>query len=330
MFVLVAEGQQVVAAADPGGRVRQLEVRVDGVPSRVDAWFVRMEVGGAGYGLVMTTRMIALLDGSIVDPAQPIVRGDDDGVLRGDGVFDALLAINGVPRDVDDHLDRLSRSASLLGMAAPDAAGYRRGLDALMQAWDWEASAECVVRFIHTRGPAGGSPFGWVLAAPVPAEMMRQREEGVKVLLLDRGFEGTAIAHQPWLLPGAKYLSYAINMAAERYAAEHGADDVVFQTPSGTLLEGPTSGLVLDLDGVLVTPSGEGILRSITVADMLAQAPGAGLAVEVRALHRDEFDRCRGAWLLSSGRRVARITHVDGEPIPTSPLDGQLTDLIGR
>ena len=170
MFVLVAEGQQVVAAADPG------------------------------YGLVMTTRMIALLDGSIVDPAQPIVRGDDDGVLRGDGVFDALLAINGVPRDVDDHLDRLSRSASLLGMAAPDAAGYRRGLDALMQAWDWEASAECVVRFIHTRGPAGGSPFGWVLAAPVPAEMMRQREEGVKVLLLDRGFEGTAIAHQPWLL----------------------------------------------------------------------------------------------------------------------------------
>lgn len=273
--------------------------------------------------------LIALLDGTLVDPTQPIVRGDDDGVLRGDGVFDATLVVDGVPRDLDEHIDRLGESSRILNLPEPDGDGYRRAVDAVVKAFDWQAEHEAVLRLFHTRGPAGGEPFGWVMLAPMTAKMRNQRANGVKVLLLDRGFEGPSIASQPWLLPGAKSLSYAINMAAERHAAEQGADDVVFHSPSGMLLEGPTSGLVVDLDGTLVTPPLEGILRSITVEELLRKAPDAGLAVEVRHLHRDALAEARGAWLLSSGRRVARITHVDGQPLPTSSLDGELTALLG-
>ena len=46
----------------------------------------------------------------------------------------------------------------------------------------------------------------------------RQRQSGVRVLLLDRGFTVDAATTSPWLLAGAKTLSYGVNMAALRYA----------------------------------------------------------------------------------------------------------------
>ena len=277
----------------------------------------------------MAIKLVALLDGTLVDPAQPIVRADDQGVVRGDGVFDALLAVDGVVRDLDPHLDRLARSATLLDLPAPDDAGYRRAVDAIVAAWDWAADPEVVLRLIQTRGPEGAEhPNGWVMAAPLDAASRRQRVDGVRVLLLDRGFEGSEIAPLPWLLPGAKSLSYGINMAAKRYAVANGADDVIFYAPSGKLLEGPTSSVVLDLDGELVTPPLDGILRSITIEELLAKAPDAGLTVRVAELQRDDLARCRGAWLLSSGRILARVTHADGTPLPASPLDNELMRLL--
>lgn len=279
----------------------------------------------------MAVLLIALLDGTLVDPAQPIVRADDQGVVRGDGVFDALLAVRGRARDLDPHLERLAQSARMLDLPAPDEAGYRRAVDAVLAAWDWAAHPEAVLRMILTRGPEGtaGEPNGWVMAAPLDAASRRQRSEGVRVLLLDRGFEGSEIADLPWLLPGAKSLSYGINMAAKRYAVANGADDVIFRAPSGKLLEGPTSSVVLDLDGVLVTPPLDGILRSITIEELVNGAPAAGLEVRIQELHRDDLGRCRGAWLLSSGRILARVTHVDGQELPSSPLDVRLSRLLG-
>ncbi len=277
----------------------------------------------------MAITMVALLDGTLIDPAQPIVRADDQGVVRGDGVFDALLAVDGEARDLEAHLDRLGVSAGLLHLPEPDRAGFVRAVDAVLAAWDWSASPEAVLRMIHTRGAEGiEEPNGWVMAAPLDAASRRQRTEGVRVLLLDRGFDGTQIADLPWLLPGAKSLSYGINMAAKRYAVANGADDVVFTTPERALLEGPTSSVVLDLEGELVTPPLDGILRSITIDDLATAAESAGLTMRFAPLHADDFARCRGAWLLSSGRILARITHVDGEPLPASPLDADLVRLL--
>ena len=116
----------------------------------------------------MTIRMLALLDGTLVDPATPIVRADDQGVVRGDGVFDALLASFGRAHHLDEHLARLAASARILQLPAPDDAGYRRAVAAILAAWDWDDEPEAVLRTIMTRGPEGlDEPNGWVMAAPL-------------------------------------------------------------------------------------------------------------------------------------------------------------------
>lgn len=273
--------------------------------------------------------LLATLDGVLRDPAVPLVRADDLGVVRGDGVFDAMLAIDGVAGDRAMHLDRLERSAEMLSLPVPDRAGYDRAVDALLAAWDWSARPEALLRLVETRGPDGqDEPGGWVLMEPLADSAIRQRGEGVRVLALDRGFEGGAVATMPWLLPGAKTLSYGINMAAKRYATEHDADDVVFVSPTGDVLEGPTSTVLVDRGGVLVTPPQDGILPSITLARLLEDGPAAGLDFAFGSLTIEELRGAQGAWLLSSGRILAAITSVDGEPIARSAQHDALARVL--
>jgi len=282
----------------------------------------------------MAAPLLALLDGTIADVTSPLVRADDLGVVRGDGVFDATLVrrgADGAPhvRDREAHLDRLERSAEILQLPAPDRAGYQRAIDALVAAWDFDARPEALIRLVLTRGPeSGGDPTAFALMAPLAGSAVEERERGIAITLLGRGHDGDEVAAMPWLLPGAKSLSYSINMAAKRHAVQHGFDDVVFVAPSGRLLEGPTSTLVIDRGGSLLTPSQDGILASITLEHLMRDAPDAGLEVAFAALEPADLLGADGAWLLSSGRLLAAVTSVDGEPLPRSPLDGDLRRIL--
>ncbi|MGY3128679.1 4-amino-4-deoxychorismate lyase [Agrococcus sp. UYP33] len=282
----------------------------------------------------MAAPLLALLDGTIADVTSPLVRADDLGVVRGDGVFDATLVrlgADGAPhvRDREAHLDRLERSAEILQLPAPDRAGYQRAIDALVAAWDFDTRPEALIRLVLTRGPeSGGDPTAFALMAPLAGSAVEERERGIAITLLGRGHDGDEVAAMPWLLPGAKSLSYSINMAAKRHAVQHGFDDVVFVAPSGRLLEGPTSTLVIDRGGRLLTPSQDGILASITLEHLMRDAPDAGLEVAFAALEPADLLGADGAWLLSSGRLLAAVTSVDGEPLPRSPLDGELRRIL--
>ncbi|MGC5075610.1 aminotransferase class IV [Agrococcus sp. DT81.2] len=282
----------------------------------------------------MSAPLLALLDGTLADVTVPLVRADDLGVVRGDGVFDATLVRRGSDgavhvRDRDAHLDRLERSAEILHLPEPDRAGYERAIDALVAAWDFDARPEALIRLVLTRGPeSGGDPTAFALMAPLSASAIAERERGVAITLLGRGHDGDEVAAMPWLLPGAKSLSYSINMAAKRHAVQHGFDDVVFVAPSGALLEGPTSTLVIDRGGALLTPAQDGILASITLEHLMRDAAAAGLDVSFAPLRPDDLRAADGAWLLSSGRLVAHITSVDGRPLPRSPLDADIRRIL--
>ena len=272
--------------------------------------------------------LVALLDGSLHPVETPLIRADDLGVVRGDGVFDVAFGRDGEVHGFDAHLDRLAASARILALPEPDAAGLRRAVDALVDAWDWAAAPEAVIRMVLTRGPeSGGAPSSWAMIAPLAASTIRERD-GVRVVVLDRGMEAEGTVDLPWLLPGAKSLSYGINMAAKRWAVSQGADDALFVTPSGRLLEGPTSSLVIDRGGRLLTPRQDGILKSITLEQLFDRGPAAGLDVEFADLTTADLDSLDGAWLLSSGRILAPITAIDGREIPRSPLHERLAALL--
>ena len=223
-------------------------------------------------------RVAVWRDGAaVVVPAdQPVVTAFDQGLGRGDGVFESVAVLGSRTPHLDAHVARMARSAALLELADPGPRVWRTLVDAVLA--DWPDDVEGVCRLFLTRGLGEGlPPTVLVLLSPVPAEVLRQRTEGISVVSLGLGVPADFRARAPWLLGGAKTLSYAVNMAAQRHAHAVGADDVVFTCLDGSLLEGPTSTVVWATGGALHTPPLEtGILPGTTVARLFDRAADDG------------------------------------------------------
>jgi len=269
----------------------------------------------------------ALLDGTLLGPGVPLLRPDDLGVLRGEGVFETTLVVDGEPRDLDDHLGRLAISGKLTGVALPAPADWRRGVQALVRAWTGDR--QMVLRLVASRGPESATePICYVLGAAVSPRTAAQRTEGVRVLLLDRGFSASTAEAAPWLLAGAKTLSYGVNMAALRYAAEHHADDVIFVGSDGAVLEAPTATVVVARDAALLTPPTSGILPGITVRRLFRAAAAAGWRTASAVLGGPDLAAADGVWLVSSARLLTPVIAIDGIDRSDGGLTAELAALL--
>jgi 4-amino-4-deoxychorismate lyase len=265
-----------------------------------------------------------------VAPDEPVVTAFDQGLGRGDGVFESVLVSGGRTPHLDAHLVRLRRSARLLELTHPGEHAVRALVAATVA--DWPADVDGACRVFLTRGLSEGAlPTLLALLAAVPAETLRQREAGIAVVTLSLGVPADFRATAPWLLGGAKTLSYAVNMAAQRHAHSVGADDVVFTSLEGRLLEGPTSTVVWASDGCLHTPPVEtGILAGTTQARLFARAAADGWPTAVTPGTVADLQGADAVWLLSGIRGAAPVTRLDGAPRGDAGLSGRVRELLAR
>jgi 4-amino-4-deoxychorismate lyase len=248
---------------------------------------------------------------TFADVAVPQVSVLDLGVSRGDGIFETISVGNGRLQALDHHLRRFLRSAATLDLPVPDLDAWRSAIVAAVDALD--PSDEAWVKIVMTRGVEGdGRPSGWVYATQ-SADFTRVRTEGVSVVLLDRGYRHDVEQTSPWLLQGAKSLSYAVNRSVLREAARRGADDVIFVSSDGYVLEGPTSTVVYRRDGAIYSPgTGLGILDGTTQANVFHYAESRGLPTGFELVTPDSLLAADAVWLVSSVRLAAPVRAIDG------------------
>jgi 4-amino-4-deoxychorismate lyase len=261
---------------------------------------------------------------SAADPSAAQLSVLDFGVTRGDGIFETISVGQGRPQALEHHLSRFARSAAALALPAPDLAVWRDAILAVVAALD--PAEESFVKAVMTRGIEGsGIPSAWVYGSHSP-DYSTVRVNGVRVVLLDRGYRHDIESTSPWLLAGAKTLSYAVNRAVAREAARRDADDVIFVSSDGILLEGPTSTLVFRTGDAVLTPgTGLGILDGTTQANVFRYAESLGLRTGYELATPDALRTADAAWLVSSVRLAAPIRALDGQPFP---VDSDLTAAI--
>jgi len=259
---------------------------------------------------------------------EPVVTAFDQGLGRGDGVFESVAVVDGGTPHLAAHLVRLTRSAQLLDLPDPGEPTWRALVDAVLA--EWPGDTEGVCRLFLTRGLGEGMPpTALALLAPVPADMVRQRAEGISVVSLGLGVPAAFRSQAPWLLGGAKTLSYAVNMAAQRHAHSLGADDVVFTSLEGQLLEGPTSTVVWAVDGSLHTPPLDtGILAGTTMVRLFASAAEDGWPTAVTPGTVADLHAADAVWLLSGVRGAATVHTLDGVPRGDAGLSERVRKLL--
>ncbi len=262
----------------------------------------------------MSACVVVTLDGKVHDPDQPLLCADDLAAVRGDGAFETLLVRGGAPCGVELHLARLAVSAAAMDLPVPDADQWRLVIGLAVDEWTRVSAGEGVLRLVLGRGrEGGGAPTAYATVGPVHERVARARAEGVSAITLDRGYSVDLAARAPWQLLGAKTLSYATNMAALRYAARQGADEVIYVSSERRVLEGPRSTVVLLRGKTLVTPPPEqGIPAGTTVGALFDVAEARGYTCERAPLFPADLIVAESVWLVSSITLAARVVALDG------------------
>jgi branched-chain amino acid aminotransferase len=238
--------------------------------------------------------MLAIYDGDLMEADEVRIPATDDGLLRGDGVFEVLRLYGGRPFALDDHLARMERSAANLRLPF-DAAAMRADIAALLEA---AQPGDGALRVLVTRG---ARRIGFVEPLPrLPETVALQTVTYAPTRILD----------------GVKSLSYAANRLASRLAEEQGADEALLVTPHGRVLEGPTSTFLCSLDGnTLITPPlSDHVLDSITRRRLLEECE-----VDERPVAQDDLAGVREAFLASTVREVLPVRSIDGRAVPAVP-----------
>jgi branched-chain amino acid aminotransferase len=244
-----------------------------------------------------TTAELGCLDGQLASASELTIPATDEGLLRGDGVFEVVRIYDGTPFALAEHLDRLERSGANLRLAHVFRAELEDEVPALLEARGGEAF-DGVLRIVVTRG---GRRL--LLTEPAPP-----KPGGVRL-----GF----VTYAPTrVLDGIKSLSYGANMLTTRLAQERGFDEALLVTPHGRVLEAPTSSLFwVDRDGTLCTPPlDEHILASITRDRLLGL-----LEVEERPCPTDALLSAREAFLASTVREVQSVGAVEDVDFDAGP-----------
>lgn len=243
----------------------------------------------------------ACVDGEVVPLADARIPVTDEGLLRGDGVFEVMRLYAGVAFARERHLERMARSAQNLRLAL-DIGDVGRDIDALLAGGERD---DALLRVVATRG---GHRI--VLKEPLP--------------LLPEALTLGYVTFAPVrVLDGVKSLSYGANVLANRLARERGFDEALLVTPHGRVLELPTASLFYVAEGGLHTPPlSEHILDSIT-RRIVIEVAGANETTTTPA----DLESADEAFVASTVREVIGVRRIEERDLP---VGGPVTEATAR
>ncbi len=269
---------------------------------------------------------VVWFNGRIVPAGEPLLRVADRGFQLGDGVFETLRARRAVPIELEEHLLRLRESAAATALPVPLsnaelAAAIHDLLEAAGLAATDDPPGDASVRITLSRGPVdvrnapasvAPQPTVVIQASPYAPPPPRVLEQGLHVIV-------SAIRHDPASpLAGVKSTSRADSIMARLEAERAGADDALYPTPDGSLIEGTTANLFVLHDVELSTPPlSDGILAGTMRTWLLAHAHELGFRPVERRIWRGDLATADEALFTSSVAGAQPIVALDRVPIGT-------------
>ncbi len=255
-------------------------------------------------------------NGQWMEPREFSVESTDRGLLLGLGLFETLLAIDGVPVFAERHLARLRSACLRLGWC-PDLSHDFPTLMADLAQRNALGSGRSRIRLALTAGSGplhdlalGADHRIWMSAMPAAAHPM------------------TTSAHlSSWVknerspLAGLKCAAMAEHLVALEHAVRRGFGDTVFSNTVGHLCEASTSNIFAVENGTLFTPSlASGCLPGITRAVVLERAASLGIPCVETDLTPDTLRTADEWFLTSSLRGLVGISRFDDRDFFPGPI----------
>jgi branched-chain amino acid aminotransferase len=257
--------------------------------------------------------MYVYLNGKIVPSKEAVVSVFDHGFLYGDGIYETMRVYDGVVFKLDEHLGRLFRSASLIGLTIPFDTDHLK--IAVYETLIANTLRNAYVRLTVSRGrgPVGLDPElcsepTFVIIAQELKEYPRAfYENGLTVTISE-----TRRNLKEAINPRIKSLNFLNNILAKIEAKKSGAYEALMLNARGKLTEGTISNLFFLKDGIVCTPSlACGILDGITRGIVIELAGREGLNVKEGAFTKTDLYSAEEVFLTNTTMEVMPVSKVD-------------------
>jgi branched-chain amino acid aminotransferase len=269
------------------------------------------------------------INGCWVHPGEAMISMNDVAVLRGYSAFESLRTYDRRPFHLDEHLERLYRSAAIIDLEIPFSREFVAGL--VREAIERNSSKHASIRLLVTGGESedgvmpSDQPGLAILVTPLDERDMERFAQGIK--LITSSLQRTT--------PEAKTSNYTAAIRALKEAKRHDASDALFINEQGHVLEGTRSNFFVFRGDTLVTP-GSGILLGVTRRTVLELARDH-FSIEERPILLTELPQVDEAFLTSSSKEITPVVRIDdvtignGRPGPrTYKLEQRFIEMIER
>jgi branched-chain amino acid aminotransferase len=257
------------------------------------------------------------LNGKLVPESKAKISVFDHGLLYGDGVFEGIRAYNGRVFMLDEHVDRLYRSAQAIAMKIPlTKAQMARAVVKTCQA---NKIVDGYIRLVVTRGVGelGLNPYLCktpqviVIAAAIQLYPKKLYDTGMAIVTV-----GTTRNHTEAVNPRIKSLNYLNNVLAKIEAINAGVMECILLNGQGYVAEASGDNVfVIRGDTLLTPPSWCGALEGITRQVVMQLAPEQGLKVKEDVLTRYDLYTADEVFLTGSAAEIISVVDIDRRTI---------------
>lgn len=263
--------------------------------------------------------MLISLNGNLIPLEEAKISVTDYGFLFGYAIFETMHAYDGTVFRLQSHLDRMSRSLSVLEIPFDKPQITK----AIRKTISENKLRDARVRLTVSAGPGNPvtdlssckQPTILVIALP-HAPMTRETYEKGFALSIAR-----IRRNSQSLVQNIKKTDYMESILARREARRNGADDALFLNDRGFVAEGSTNNVFIVNGGVLKTPSLEnGILPGITRDAVLDAARRACVAAQETDILPAELLSADEVFITSTMMEIMPVTRIDANTIGNGKL----------
>ena len=257
------------------------------------------------------------MNGKLVQEQQATVSVFDHGLLYGDGVFEGIRAYNGRVFKLEEHTDRLFRSAQAIDLTMPMSKLQMNA--AVVETCAANEIKDGYIRLVVTRGVGTlglnpetcKEPQVIIIAGGIQLYPQELYDKGLKVITV-----GTIRNHTEAINPRIKSLNYLNNILAKIEAMNAGCMECIMLNPQGFVAEASGDNVFVVNGTTLRTPpSWCGALEGITRATVMDLAPRYDYAVKEEVLTRYDLYTADEVFLTGSAAEIISVVEMDRRKI---------------
>ncbi len=252
--------------------------------------------------------------GIVTDPHLMLLPLDDHMVHRSDGVFEAMKAVGRAVYLLDEHLQRLSKSAQLIALDVPDLDHIS---DVIRQTLQAANKDHATIRVYLSRGPGNFTvnPYDsigaqlYVVITELKEPPMAHYEHGVSIGLSQIPVKSSWMAR-------IKSCNYLPNVLMKKEAVDRKLDYVIGINEQGHITESATENImIVDENGVLSHPILESILEGTTMMRACELAREQGVATCARKISMDDLKSAREVMITGTTLNVLPVVQLEDSSV---------------